>query len=185
MTRVRVTAPSAVVRAGLEALLAPAFELVDEEAEVVVVDADEWDEDTIAEWTSGSAPVVALVPDISEAGALVRAGVRAVLLHETDARELTAAVEAVAAGLIALHPAAAPAVVTPARARTDAAHLTPREIEVLRLLADGEGNKQIAWRLGITEHTVKFHVASILNKLDAGSRTEAVAIGIRRGLVMV
>ena len=185
MTRVRVAAPSAVVRAGLEALLTPSFELVDEDADVLVVDADDWDEDTVAEWTAGAAPVVALVPDVAEAGALVRAGVRAVLPQQTDARELAAAVEAVAAGLIALHPGAAPAMTAPPRARSEVTPLTPREIEVLRLLADGEGNKQIAWRLGITEHTVKFHVASLLNKLDAGSRAEAVAIGIRQGIVMV
>ena len=63
--------------------------------------------------------------------------------------------------------------------------LTPREFEVLRMLADGLGNKEIANRLGISEHTSKFHVAQILAKLGAGSRTEAVAIGMRRGLVPV
>jgi DNA-binding NarL/FixJ family response regulator len=174
-----------VVRAGLETLLAPSFELVEEEPEVLVVDADDWDEETVAEWTGQMAPVVALVPDLAEAGTLLRAGVRAVLPHEADGRELSAAVEAAAAGLVAVHAGAANALAVPARAPLDGVSLTPREVEVLRLLADGEGNKQIAYRLGITEHTVKFHVASILNKLDAGSRTEAVAIGIRRGLVMV
>ncbi len=63
--------------------------------------------------------------------------------------------------------------------------LTPREFEVLRMLADGLGNKEIANRLGISDHTAKFHVAQILAKLGAGSRTEAVAIGMRRGLVPV
>ena len=61
--------------------------------------------------------------------------------------------------------------------------LTPREIEVLRLLADGTSNKMIAHRLGISDHTVKFHVTSILTKLNAGSRTEAVTMGVRMGLV--
>jgi len=61
--------------------------------------------------------------------------------------------------------------------------LTPREIEVLRLLADGESNKRIAHKLGISDHTVKFHVASILSKLNAGTRTEAVTLGVRMGLV--
>jgi DNA-binding NarL/FixJ family response regulator len=61
--------------------------------------------------------------------------------------------------------------------------LTPREIEVLRLLADGASNKLIAHKLGISEHTVKFHVTSILSKLNAGSRTEAVTLGVRKGLV--
>ncbi|HWJ23459.1 MAG TPA: LuxR C-terminal-related transcriptional regulator, partial [Gemmatimonadaceae bacterium] len=60
-----------------------------------------------------------------------------------------------------------------------------REIEVLGMLAEGLGNKQIAPRLGITEHTVKYHVASIFAKLGASSRTEAVMVGARRGLVML
>ena len=53
------------------------------------------------------------------------------------------------------------------------------------MIAEGSGNKAIAWKLGISEHTVKFHVASIMSKLNATSRTEAVAIGIRRGLIML
>jgi DNA-binding NarL/FixJ family response regulator len=63
--------------------------------------------------------------------------------------------------------------------------LTPRESEVLQMLASGLANKEIAARLTISEHTVKFHVASILGKLGAGSRTEAVSLGIRRGLVLL
>jgi DNA-binding NarL/FixJ family response regulator len=63
--------------------------------------------------------------------------------------------------------------------------LTPRELEVLQLLAAGLGNKEIASRLTISEHTVKFHVASIMGKLGAVSRTEAVTLGIRHGLIMV
>jgi DNA-binding CsgD family transcriptional regulator len=63
--------------------------------------------------------------------------------------------------------------------------LTPRESEVLLMLADGLGNKEIAKHLGISDHTAKFHVAQILAKLGAGSRAEAVAIGLRRGLVPV
>jgi DNA-binding CsgD family transcriptional regulator len=58
-------------------------------------------------------------------------------------------------------------------------------LEVLRMLADGLGNKEIADRLGISDHTAKFHVAQILAKFGAGSRAEAVAIGMRRGLVPV
>jgi DNA-binding CsgD family transcriptional regulator len=63
--------------------------------------------------------------------------------------------------------------------------LTPREIEVLAAMADGASNKVIARRLGISFHTAKFHVASILAKLDADSRTEAVALAARLGLVML
>ncbi len=63
--------------------------------------------------------------------------------------------------------------------------LTARETEVLTMLAEGLGNKRIAARLGISEHTVKFHVASVLGKLSATSRTEAVTIGVRAGLIMI
>lgn len=63
--------------------------------------------------------------------------------------------------------------------------LTPREMQVLRMLADGFGNKEIAAQLSISDHTAKFHVAQILAKLRASSRTEAVSIGIRRGLVPI
>jgi DNA-binding NarL/FixJ family response regulator len=63
--------------------------------------------------------------------------------------------------------------------------LTPRELQVLRMLADGLGNKEIAGQLNISDHTVKFHVAQILAKLRAASRTEAVSIGIRRGIVPI
>ena len=63
--------------------------------------------------------------------------------------------------------------------------LTPRELQVLRMLADGLGNKEIAGQLNISDHTAKFHVAQILAKLRATSRTEAVVIGMRRGLVPV
>jgi DNA-binding NarL/FixJ family response regulator len=63
--------------------------------------------------------------------------------------------------------------------------LTPRELEVLTAMADGASNKAIARRLGISFHTVKFHVAAILEKLDAESRTEAVAAAARLGLIML
>jgi DNA-binding CsgD family transcriptional regulator len=63
--------------------------------------------------------------------------------------------------------------------------LTPREREVLRLLASGLGNKEIAAKLKISEHTAKFHVASILGKLGAASRAEAVSIGMRNGLILL
>jgi two-component system, NarL family, response regulator YdfI len=63
--------------------------------------------------------------------------------------------------------------------------LTPRELQVLRLMADGLANKEIAWQLGFSDHTAKFHVAQILAKLGASTRTEAVTLGIRCGLVPV
>jgi len=69
--------------------------------------------------------------------------------------------------------------------RDSPAGLTPRELEVLRMMAEGAANKNIAWKLGISEHTAKFHVASILTKLNASTRTEAVTMGIRRGLILL
>lgn len=60
---------------------------------------------------------------------------------------------------------------------------TPRELEVLRLVAEGLSNKQVAARLFVTERTVKFHVSSLLHKLGAGNRTEAVRVAVRRGLI--
>ena len=76
---------------------------------------------------------------------------------------------------------------SPVRAVTlePAESLTARERQVLQMLAGGLGNKEIAARLKISEHTAKFHVASILGKLSAASRTEAVAIGLRRGLILL
>jgi DNA-binding CsgD family transcriptional regulator len=71
------------------------------------------------------------------------------------------------------------------RAPPDGVPLTPREREVLAALADGASNKMIARRLGISFHTAKFHVAALLAKLDVDSRTEAVAVAARQGLVML
>jgi len=63
--------------------------------------------------------------------------------------------------------------------------LTPRELDILRLIADGEGNKSIAYLLGISQHTVKFHISSIFEKLNVSSRTEAVKNGITRGFISI
>jgi NarL family two-component system response regulator YdfI len=120
---------------------------------------------------------------------LLGRGVRAVLRGRTRAASLVAAVRAVAAGLVVLdadHAGIEPLSGAEARdagERIDA--LTPRETEVLQLLVEGLPNREIAGTLGISEHTVKFHLSAVFGKLGATSRTEAVAIGIRRGLVMV
>jgi DNA-binding NarL/FixJ family response regulator len=119
---------------------------------------------------------------------LVRLGVRALLPPDASAGEIVAAVEAAASGLAVIDPRELEsllAVAVPASAAADTAVLTARELEVLRMLADGAANKTIAWKLGISEHTVKFHVASILAKLNASTRTEAVTVGIRRGLILI
>jgi len=76
-------------------------------------------------------------------------------------------------------------VAAPAPAAAETRTLTARELEVLRMMAEGAANKTIAWKLNISEHTAKFHVASILTKLNASTRTEAVTVGIRRGLILL
>lgn len=119
--------------------------------------------------------------------ALVWAGLRGLLLSDATADELGAALHAAAQGLLVLDAALVRAL-APADARREVGPatgdpLTEREREVLQLLALGLPNKTIARRLGISEHTAKFHVGSILAKLEAGSRTEAVTRAARRGLL--
>ena len=122
---------------------------------------------------------------------LLRRGGRAVLPRHASSEEIVAAIEAVAAGLVVLHPEAMPSLRSASLARRGAVaavadqRLTAREIEILGLIAEGLGNKAIAARLRISDHTVKFHIASIFAKLSAGSRTEAVTIGVRQGLIMI
>jgi DNA-binding NarL/FixJ family response regulator len=121
------------------------------------------------------------------------AGTNAILSRQADPDELDLALSAAEAGLILLYPNSTDAFFagnlgktdSPSEAETELEELTPREQEVLRLLADGLGNKQIAARLNISEHTAKFHISSILGKMSAGSRTEAVSQGIRRGLIPI
>jgi DNA-binding NarL/FixJ family response regulator len=120
----------------------------------------------------------------------LRAGVRAVLPRDATPEQLRAALEAAAAGLIVVHPSGLSEVLpAPAALSSPVPELpeplTPREREVLQMISAGLGNKEIAGRLSISEHTVKFHVASILGKLGASTRTEAVSIGIRHGLVLL
>lgn len=122
---------------------------------------------------------------------LLRRGGRAVLPRHASSEEIVAAIEAVAAGLVVLHPEAMTSLRSASLARPGAVaavadqRLTAREIEILGLIAEGLGNKAIAARLRISDHTVKFHIASIFAKLSAGSRTEAVTIGVRQGLIMI
>jgi DNA-binding NarL/FixJ family response regulator len=137
--------------------------------------------------------IVLLVDDANSERDLdaLRSGVRSVLPRTMSPVGIVAAVEAVGAGLAVLLPdgldtllqesAASHRTVSPPLVEA----LTPREIEVLGMMVEGWGNKEISTRLGISEHTVKFHVASIMGKLNASSRTEAVTSGIRHGLIML
>ncbi len=215
MTRVLVAAPSAVVRAGLEALVAssPRFAVVGQVASIeaaarasetllpdVVLVEQEWGDDLLvpgllALGAGSHVPAVVVLtenPSALWAAVALRSRVRAVLPREATAAEIIAAVEGAAAGLVVLHPDTAEAALASLAAVPDttaldapAQPLTPREIEVLHMLAEGLGNKIVARRLGISEHTVKFHVGSIFSKLNVSSRTEAVTVGVRQGLVML
>lgn len=150
-------------------------------------------------------PALVIVADVVPVDVLdaLRAGARAVLPTASGAGAVAAAVQAAAAGLVVLRPQDADAALAreagprddpardegprddPARPRPGAGVLSTREGEVLALMADGLANKQIAGRLGISEHTVKAHVAAIFGKLRVGTRAEAVATAARRGLLML
>lgn len=210
--RVLIVAESPLVRRGLETVLADRerFEVVDtetlsqgplehaieeSEADVVLV---EWhrEEEDLLQWLEANEHVprpsivlLAAAANRQSIAEFLRAGVRAVLPLGASAEEVTAAVQAAAAGLVVLHPneleQALPAPVGAVRSANSALiqPLSSREREILRLMADGLANKEIAARLGISGHTVKFHVSSIFNKLNVSSRTEAVTLGLRLGYV--
>jgi NarL family two-component system response regulator YdfI len=210
--RVFIVAASPLARAGLENLLAPrAVEVVGSIAsmetladllsevapDVVLIDAsgepfEPMLESIIASDLASDISIVVLGDGVSATASAeaLRAGIRAALPGDISPEQLVSTLHAAANGLLILHPAQAhemlPDGASPARRVEELAEsLTRREVEVLQMLAAGLSNKQIAARLDISEHTAKFHVASILGKLGAGSRTEAVSIGIRRGLVLL
>jgi len=116
--------------------------------------------------------------------AAMQAGARGYLLKGSPAPELVRAIRHVHNGGTYLSPTIGAKLATHAvRAKRDTSLLTPRELAVLRLVAAGQSNRQIAESLGITERTVKFHVTAIFNKLGADNRAQAVALAGRRGLL--
>jgi two-component system, NarL family, nitrate/nitrite response regulator NarL len=140
-------------------------------------------------------PLVLLLPDEAYAVEAWSAGARGLLLRDVSQARLAAGLAAAAQGLGVVDPAFL-AALAPASADDETGgragragipnpveDLTSRELEVLRLMAEGLPNKTIAFRLGISEHTVKFHVNAILGKLGAGSRTEAVVRATQLGLI--
>jgi DNA-binding NarL/FixJ family response regulator len=141
--------------------------------------------ESIVELREVGTPVVVLLPNESLAREAWASGVRGLLLRDTDGPILAMALRAAAKGLTVLAPELA-AVARPSTGGGTAPPveaLTPREQDVLHLLAQGLPNKAIAQRLGVTEHTVKFHLNAILGKLGAQSRTEAVVLAARMGLI--
>jgi two-component system, NarL family, response regulator YdfI len=209
--RVLIVAAAARARRALESLLhAQGFEVVgsftgledaadvfaEKDPDAILVDASDASLEDLLGFLqeTGMAretPVILLLPGsppdaVSHA---LRLGVRGILPPSPEPQQLAAALEAVVRELVVLNSEAG-SPIRPAAGRTAPTDeltepLTPREREVLRLLASGLGNKEIAAKLKISEHTAKFHVASILGKLGAASRAEAVSIGMRNGLILL
>ena len=191
-------ADNPTTRAGLVAVLAGGFDMVGTPGTL----AEAWDLDAdvlVAAGLAGDAadgpggPAVLLLSEDPGAAAALRSlSVPAWGLVPPDALpgEIAAAVRALASGLVVVAPeilepllAGLPAgTARPARS-ADEGGLTPRELEVLSLVAEGLTNRQMAAALAISEHTVKFHMASIYAKLDSSNRVEAVQAGMRRGLI--
>jgi NarL family two-component system response regulator YdfI len=205
--RIAVVATSAVRQAGLESVvrshadfhLAGSFgsaaSLVpfarSTELDVIVIDSDSI-RDLLLEPISEAA--IVLLTEVSDARSvarLLRIGVRAILSRESDPDNVLSAIYAVYDGLVLLSTATAESLAAvygdqPLEVEDEVSEeITSRETDVLRMLAEGLVNKGIAARLGISEHTVKFHISSILDKLGASTRTEAVTLGIRRGLIPI
>ena len=208
MIHVLVKASSPMAKAGLESLLRPhsALQLVDDASkegieskppfDVLLVEAEalsDPDAREAIEWAAAGAVAILLVrnPAAEPVAEALRAGVKAVLPSGLDGPEITAAIEAAAVGLTVLDSGTlglflpTPSALARGTSEPLVEPLTERELEVLELVAAGLGNKEVASRLGISEHTVKFHMASIMGKLGAGSRTEAVTLAIRRALIMI
>lgn len=132
-----------------------------------------------------SVPVVALLPDESHTAELWAAGVRVLLRRDMDAQKLETAVSAATKQLVLFDPTlfgnSLPFPISTSESPPE--ELTPREQQVLQLLAEGLTNKAIAQQLTISDHTVKFHVNALMSKLGAQSRTEAVVRATRQGLL--
>jgi two-component system, NarL family, response regulator YdfI len=210
--RVLIGARSEVVRAGLASLLTAdlrfqvvgTFSIDDAltqfenlQPEIVLLDLDSpSDESLSAVIQSGGALVNSSLIILTEdpeslAVDVLGSSLRAILPRYATPEEIIAAIQAAATGLVALHPDIFDSMLSRIRPGQQseldpsAQILTPREIEVLRMIAEGLGNKEIASKLSISDHTVKFHISSIFAKLGAANRAEAVTLGIRHGLIMV
>ena len=211
MIRVLVWAKSPFMQAGLEAAVCddPRFEIVRKpgrtadlssairngKPDVVLLDASETETSRVIAEAPALRTWPALVvltgaTDRGEVRRLLQSGVRAILRNDSSTDEIGDALQAASSGL-AVMSAEILDVLLPGSERTDAEPLTlhdpltGRESDVLALLAEGAGNKEIAAKLGLSEHTAKFHVSSILSKLGATTRTEAVTRGYRLGLILI
>ncbi len=203
--RVAIVASDPLARAGLATLLSeqPGCRVTEQMApepgleaaldlslpEVVVWDMG-WEPSgalgVLANLREGLPPIVALVPNEGAAPAARAAGARGLLLRDVEVERLLAALHAAAEGLLVLDPSLSPSLPEAMDRETPPLEdLTPREVEVLQLLAEGLSNRAIALQLRISEHTVKFHINSIFGKLGVQSRTEAAVRAARLGLILL
>lgn len=177
-----------------QAGLAGASEMQPDAPDVIVAEAEMDNvsgmlERVCARWTG--AGVVLLGMESAAAFPIPSDRPLALLSRDVTSVQLILAIQAVAAGLSVVHPdflhpeQSVHDILTHTRQSGDAGLLTAREIQVLRLIADGLPNKAIAVELSISEHTVKFHVSSLFSKLGVASRTEAVTMATRRGILVI
>jgi len=193
--RVALLTEDPLLRAGLTSLLANVSSAISvvarDQAEVALWDAGTDAArvlDRLPELRALDVPTVAIVADSAHVAPVIAAGARGVVLRDHVDSGLHAALAAVRSGLTvidtplaeALVPAAASRAATPAKGKGE---LTERERQVVQLLSEGLSNKLIADRLGISDHTAKFHVNGVMVKLGASTRTEAVVEAMRRGLI--
>ena len=181
-----------LLRAGLSSLLAQvgSIDVVEDGAEVALWDAGTDASKTLgrlAELRTMAMPVVAVVGDAAHTAPAIAAGARGVVLRDQVGPGIHAALAAVRSGLTVMDTQLANQLVPSQPVRTDApkgrGELTERERQVVQLLSEGLSNKLIADRLGISDHTAKFHVNGVMMKLGASTRTEAVVEAMRRGLI--
>jgi DNA-binding NarL/FixJ family response regulator len=208
--RVAVMAASSQVRAGVKALVDahPAFgflcgaadvetladRLAGSVPDVVVIDVEPDSGDAQKPLVELGAPALVLLIDEPDSDGILDAppaDAMAILPRNATPAEIVASIEAVAEGLCVLSPEILARLVAARKSSRQGVSgepfeaLTSREIEVLAMLADGLGNKEIARQLDISDNTVKFHLSAIFGKLGATNRTEAVMLGMRYGYVMV
>lgn len=212
MIRIVVAAPSLALRAGLRALLAtdPELDVVGEAATLSAARLVAQQVDVLVVAGIGIEPSIDML-EPGEIHGVVESSLPALLMLSGDdgvnlrlppysslrtwgllpidcsAEELLAAVKALNQGLLVGDPALLSSFLPANAEKTDrpVEALTEREVQVLQRVAQGLANKQIAAALGISEHTVKFHISSIYSKMGASNRTEAVRIGVRQGLIVL
>lgn len=191
--RVLVVGDDVLARGGLVALLAGRREL-ELAGQAGTASRDRSPKADVVLWDAGIAgsplivpegipPVVALLADEQRALVAVAAGARGVLPREVPVDRIVAALVAVSEGLLVVDESFAESVFRRGPGKALVEPLTPREGEVLGLLAEGLSNRAIATRLAISESTAKFHVNAILGKLGAETRSEAIVLAVRLGLV--